>query len=517
MGEKTRPVARVRAGATLKSTLATKWGIDLSAIEFIKDVPMSENGYNRADRAPDVINYLGIRENFHGWGRGAQITGWDWQGFDNLERPACYVRKNPIVMKVRLRCSPAAPSDRTFTLVVDPSLDGDTTLLTTGSKAVTWKKGSKEEIIEITTGGALPDEVSRFGLRLTWSAKDIAISAPDGTTTPGKAGVIAKTNHTVFGIFDDPREPADHTEEGRRWYVDTGCTKQRLDKITQVIGGTKRRFPTAKPSDIEELVWMIHKDVNDTHNPVYFDGQRSFKILYLGKPSKTSKTKKKLVEYEIGLIDQWVMWAPSDATYPGKFPHWNYGACVTYAQLMKTMLATIGIHTRLAWVIPKTTHLPNGTDKALSESDLVDFDTKSDLPTQKWTFLMNATASHPQVAFYAEVVLVERPEKGGAEQFEGCLWYKGRFYPGAIATEKYPSDILKDRRGFPSGAEVLKWWRTVRHTGSTFSRFMAWWGSDPTGALKPDGPTSLFFDKDGNPFLSPYDIPDGQKLPLANP
>jgi hypothetical protein len=493
-------VSRVRAGASHRSTLVTKWRVKVTGIEFIKDVYLSENGNNRSDKPPDTISYPKIKENFHGWGRGPYLTDWDWQGSDNLERAACYVRLKPVVMKVRLRCDLPAPSARTFVLVVTPSLGGDEKLLTPGSKSVDWPKGSKEQVVEIATGGALPDEVSRYGLQLTWSVKDVAISAPDGTTSPGITGVINKSRHTIFSIYDLPREPSDNSETGRDFYTDSGLTKQRLDKITLVIGGSKRRFPTAKASDLDELVWRVHQNVNDSNGPLYFNGERSFKILYNLKPDKKAKTTKTKAPIEVGVVDQWVMWAPSGEGYNGPSPHWNYGACITYIQLMKTMLATVGIHARLAWVIPKTTLLPTvDTPVTLAESDVVDFDSHSDLPTQKHEF-----TSKSGVKWEAEVVLMERPEKGGWEQFEGCLWFNNRFYPGAIPTTKYPDSLQRGHQGFSSGIDVLKWWISVSH--GKFQRFMVW---------KAESPALLFFDVNGAPFPNAYDIDPNDHLPFG--
>jgi hypothetical protein len=402
-------------------------------------------------------------------------------------------------MKVRLRCDLPAPSARTFTLVVTPVLSGDATLLTPGSKSVDWPKGSKEQVVEISTGGALPDEVSRYELQLTWSTKDVAISAADGTTTPGTAGVITKSKHTIFGIYALPREPWDNTEAGRDFYTDTGLTKQRLDKITLVIGGTKRRFPTSKASDLDELVWRVHQNVNDSSAPPYFNGERSFKILYNQKPDKTATKAKAPIE--VGLVDQWVMWAPSGGGYNGPSPHWNYGACITYIQLMKTMLATVGLQARLAWVIPKTTQLPDvDAPITLAETDIVDFDSHADLPTQKHDF-----KGKSGVTWQAEVVLMERPEKGGWEQFEGCLWFNNRFYPGAIPTTKYPDSMQRAHQGFSSGIEVLRWWIKVNH--GKFERFMVW---------KAESPALLFFDRDGGPHEDAYDIKKaGDELPFG--
>ncbi len=501
------PASRVRAGAAHKTTLVTTWRVKVTGIEFINDVYLSENGNNLSAKAPDGLYYPDIKHNFYGWGRGAYLTGWDWQGTDNLERAACYIRLKPVVMKVRLRCDLPAPSARTFVLVVTPTLNGDATLITPGSKSVDWPKGSREQVVEmITTGGALPDEVSRFDLKLTWSIKDVAISAADGTTSPGIAGVITRSRHTIFCIYDLPREPKDNSEAGTNFRLDSGLTKQRLDMITLVLN-EKRRFSTAKASQLDELVWLVHRKVNDAHDPPYFyGGDRSFDLRFNVKPGKKAKAKKPpdLIkkppdQIRIAVVDQWVLLAPS----PGgeeRSRHWNYGACITYIQLMKTMLAMIGIQARLSWVFPKTTLLPTvDTPITLSESDVVDYASDNpDLPTQKHEFVGKSGAK-----WEAEVVLMERPEKSGWELFEGCLYWNKRYYPGAIPIGKYPQSVQDSHLGFSSALDVLRWWITVSH--GKFQRFMVW---------KAETPTLLFFDVNGGAFLDAYKIPAEDHLPF---
>jgi hypothetical protein len=505
-------VSRVRAGATHKSTLVTKWRVKVTGIEFVNDVYMSENGYNLSDRAPDAISYPQIKENFHGWGRGPHLTGWDWQGSDNLERAACYIRLKPVVLKVRLRCDIPAPSARTFVLVVTPTLNGDATLLSVGSKSVKWEKGSREQVLEIATGGALPDEVARFELQLIWSLQDLAIVTDDGSTTSDSiVGVIARSRHTIFSIYGLPKEPTDNSEAGKDYYFDTGLTKQRLDKLTHIVGGSKRRFQTASGSKLDELVWRVVQNVNNSPNPPYFYGDRSFKIHYNLKPARGAKNKKP-ESIEIGVVDQWVMWAPSGGGYNGPFPHWNFGACITYIQLMKTMLAAVGVHARLSWVFPRTTQLPDVNDPVLiRESEVVDFDSHDRfLPTQKHEFVSKSKTEI--IKSEAEVVLIERPTLSGWESFEGCLCFNKHFYPGAIPTSLYPLEIQNTNKGFNSGVDVLKWWITVKHqdpvTHKYYDRFMVWkYQKTPTT-------TPLFYDRDGIVYQNPYAIPHIDWLPI---
>lgn len=516
-------VSRVRAGAPHKNTLVTTWQVQVTCIEFIKDVYLSENGNNLSNRTPDVITYDKIKENFHGWGRGQFLTGCDWRDSANPDHYACYIRLSPVVMNVTLRCSPPAPSARTFVLVVDPTLDGDAKWLTSASKSVKWAAGAKEQVVEIATGGALPDEISRYDLRLTWSVKDIAISAADGSASPGTEAVIRKTRHTIFSIYDSPRDPRDNSERGREAGL-SGLTPQRLDKITQVLG--RRRNPTKETSDLEEIVWKVHKSLNDATGPPYFDGNRGRFVQYDLKPENKVKSKdeskKDLIDIDV--MDQWVMWAPSDTKNKSAFPHWNFGACITYAQLMKTMLAMIGIHARVAWVNTWTSQLPNVDDQTpLSEEKIANFDFPH---SQTHQF----TGKSSGVTWEAQVVLMQRPHHG-SESFEGCLFYNKRFYPGAIKTKRYPDDVQRDRRGFSSAMEVLKWWINVTQESEQgqFHRFLVWQGvpdeveseveseakSEVTSKVSKVKSKVMFFDRDGDPYPDASHIDRNFWLPIT--
>ncbi|MGH9662852.1 MAG: hypothetical protein ACRD9L_00335, partial [Bryobacteraceae bacterium] len=322
----------------------------------------------------------------------------------------------------------------------------------------------------IKTGGALPNEVSRYGLALTWSVTGIV---------PG--GVIKRTNHKIYSIFEDPLDPAVSNESGTALSPITGPTKQRLDQLTRAIGGANRRFPTPTPADIDHLIWLLHVQVNDS-SPPYFDGRRAVSIRY-GKSGPS-----------VELIDQWVMWLASHAwTRPDEYPHWNYGACISYAQLMKTMLAAAGINSRRAWVIPKTTLLPDGSTVSLSDSDLLALDDRDpDLGQQTHDFTEGG------LTFHAAVKLIDKPTVEFPirwENFEACLYYGGKLVPGAIPTRRYPAAVLHATVGFASATEVLRWWHSVNH--GSFHRFMAWVSKSPQG----------FFDRNGKFYDSPYDIP----------
>jgi hypothetical protein len=357
---------------------------------------------------------------------------------------------------------------------------------------VQWPAGSKEQIVEITIGGTLPNEVGRYDLKLTWSIQGIVIATSDASSA-GVTGVINNTRHTLFSVYEDPLNPAVSNKDGTKWYAETGLSRQRLDKLLQAIGGNHHRFPTPKPADIDRLIWLVHKHVNDS-SPPYFNGERGAGIRY-GKDGP-------LVEY----IDQWVMWLASHTWNkpPKRQPHWNYGACISYVQLMKTMLAITGVNAQRAWVLPKTTVWPDGKAAHWTDADLVDVDNddKKKMVPQGWTFVDTTTG----IEYKAEVRLIDKPLPNGApymEAFEACLYYGGKLVPGAIPTHRYPSEVLHDRVGFANATEVLRWWHSVKH--GDFERFMAWVAQTPAMA---------YFDKDGNYYDSPYKIPVDQRLPV---
>ena len=484
MGGVSSLVSRVRSGGTHRSTLVTSWKVRVSGIEFVKDYPMRENGNNHSNKGSDAIVYPKIRENFKGWGLGPYLAGWDWEGSDNLKRVACYRREMPISMRVRLSSSHPAPSDRTFTLQVEPTVkNGAATPLTPSSVHVSWPAGSREQIVEVTIGGKLPNEVSRYDLHLTWSARNIAVSTPGGTPGAGVGGVINRSRHTIYSIYEDPLKPSVSNKSGSKWWVDTGLTKQRLDKLLLAFGGHADRFPTPAATDIDRLIWQLHQHVNDS-SPPYFNGARGAFVMYGQDGPK------------LDYLDQWVMWLASRTwnRAPREQPHWNFGACITYVQLMKTMLAMAGINAQRAWVYPKTTVWPNGIDVDWDDSDLVDVedvdpDTADDLEKylgqrtkpQDWTFLDKRSG----LEFKAEVRLIDKPAANGdavSDHFEACLYYGGKLVPGAIPTRRYPANVLQDRVGFANATELLRWWHSVKH--GNFRRFMAWVSDSPVGYLR---------------------------------
>ena len=473
-----RKVPRVRSGASHRAVLVTPWTVRVTGIEFIDDYPMEANGNNRTNTDPDRQHYATIPEDFKGWGRGMPLTGWDWEGKDNLERAACYQRLRPVHMKVRLRSSLPAPTARTFTLTVTPTVDGSKVVLTAGTASVSWPAASQEQIVPmVALGGTLPNEVSRYHLGLTWSVTGV---------TPG--GVIGRSNHKVFGIYDDPREPDDPTTAGIALAPVDGLTKQRLDKVTLAIGGGERRFPVPSPDDLKKLVWHVGKHVNNS-GPPHFYGGRDNRVQYgAGGPF-------------IDLIDEWVMWIegkriPPDTGEPLK--SWCVGACITYAQLMKTMLASVGVQAVRAWVYPKTNLMPDGSTITLTESDLVEIDGGATVGPQTHTF------SHLGLTYHAEVKLVGQPEVTGPylDNFEACLYYNGNLIPGAFPTHSYPANVQNGGVGFPNAFSLFHWWQSIRQNGHP--RFMVWYSDTPSG----------FFDRNGAFYSSPYDISSHKWLPI---
>ncbi len=452
----------------------------MTGIEFIDDYPMEANGRNRSNTDPDRKHYPGVPEDFAGWGRGMSLAGWDWENTDNLERAACYHRLRPVHMKVRLRSSLPAPTARTFTLTVTPTVDGSTTVLTVGTASVNWPAGSQEQIVPmIALGGTLPNEVSRYHVHLTWAVTGI---------TPG--GTINRTNHKIFGIYEDPREPSDVTAAGTALSPVNGLTKQRLDKVTLAIGGQDRRFPTPAANDLKRLVWHVGKHVNN-NGPPHFYGGRDERVQYGASGPY------------IELIDEWVMWLQGTSIPPdpdSRVPNkpWSVGACITYAQLMKTMLASVGVQAQRAWVYPKTNLLPDGSTIVLAESDLVDIDGGATAGPQTHTFHVGG------LTYNTEVKLVGQPEAAGPylDNFEACLYYNGNLIPGAFPTHSYPTTIQNGGVGFPNAFSLFRWWQSIRQGGHP--RFMVWYSDTPEG----------FFDRHGTLYTSPYDIRSANWLPI---
>jgi hypothetical protein len=494
MGNPKSPASRVRSGATHRTTLTVPWSVTVTGIEFIGDYPMEADGSNDSD-TPDAFRYLEIKENFAGWGRGKELTGWDWEGRDNPKRPACYHREKPVSMRVRLHSAIPAPSFRNFVLEVAPALNGDKTLLTAGSVLVPWPSGSQEQIVTVTTGGALPNEVARYDLHLSWSIKALVVFAAGATPSVGVAGIISQTNHRIYCIFEDPLNPELSNATGKKLQPVTGLTAQRLDKLMLAHGGAHLRFPTQTDDDVNRLIWQVTVYVND-HSPPYFDNNRAAHVQYgIDGPS---------VEF----IDQWVMWLTSrpGPDHPADMPHWNFGACITYVHLMKAMLAVAGINTRRAWLIPKSPVWPDRTKSEWDDSQLFTLDGVSGSRisggAQDWTFIADNG-----VEFHSFVRLIDRPDHGRAagEAFEACLFYDGKLVPAAIPTSRFPPKAMHER-GFANPKDLLRWWHNVHHQG--FQRFMAW-----VSEATRDHPLA-FFDKDSNIYKSPYEIPKELRLPL---
>jgi hypothetical protein len=353
----------------------------------------------------------------------------------------------------------------------------------------------EEHVVQITTGGKLRNEIARYDLRLTWSVKGLIIFTKDDDQADGVAGVINRTRHTLYSIYEDPLNPEVSNASGEKWSADTGLTTQRLDKLLVAIGAKNHRFPTPTADDIDDLIWLLHKHVNDS-SPPYFNGARDIPVRY-GMNGRA-----------LDVTDQWVMWLKSHSWNrpSGEPKHWNFGACITYVQLMKTMLAMAGINSRRAWLYPKTTHLPksntypNGRDIELADSELVSLDdeTKTAQP-------QSGTIHLDGIEYNVQVKLIDKPGANGdihAENFEACLYYGGKVVPAAIPTHRYPTEVLDLEIGFRNPTEMLRWWHDLKH--GDFQRFMAWVSHSPQG----------FFDNDGNIYDSPYEIPVELRLPV---
>jgi hypothetical protein len=205
----------------------------------------------------------------------------------------------------------------------------------------------------------------------------------------------------------------------------------------------------------------------------------------------------------VELIDEWVMWLNGRSIPPDPDPlapnkPWNVGACITYVQLMKTMLASVGVQARRAWVYPKTNLLPDRSTITLTESDLVEIEGGPSVAPQTHTF------THGGLVYATEVKLVGQPEPAGPylDNFEACLYYNGNLIPGAFSTNQYPTSVQAGGVGFPNAFSLFRWWQSIRQRGHP--RFMVWFSATPGG----------YFDRHGTFYSSPYAIDAANWLPV---
>jgi hypothetical protein len=383
--------------------------------------------------------------NLQWWASGSKITVPEWAHNGRRNLRVCFTRNRPIAMSVKIVANTRAALSGT--LSVTPTLDGSESYLKPASVRFTYPAHAAEYWVDITTEGALPDEVGRYTLRLRWrlSGRRFRFGGPQ------------RTRHRLYGIYGAPLLPdydsSSVADSGSRTTRDQGTlsgTMKRLDHLMQLIGGRDRRHPAATHDDLIDLYWNLHKGINDTPGaPPYFDAGHNQYMTHDGSSRGTY----------IPLADQWLAWVTNPT-------QWNDCSCIGHVQLAKTMLAAIGLFARRTWVFPHTTRLPDGSTVHLSDTDLYCLGTYDTSKTQTWAFTHHG---HP---YTASPKLIE--PGGGWENFEACMLSPaGKFLTGGYNTRDNPPHFHANK-GFNSAAELLRWWCRTTREGGRFRRFVCW-------------------------------------------
>jgi len=431
------------------------------------------------------------KDQLQGWSRGPKIEESEWVAKRSKRHPlpVCVTRTHPVAMMVKLASNTTKPLKGR--LKVAPSLNkGNKEWLKPSEVHFEYPANGNGHWVALETDGQMPDCVGRYSLRLDWEIQPLE-------SERSRFRFIAPKNLrlTMYCIAGDPYDPAYDSERlddsGKVLAKSDGTltgTRKRLDHLMKLLDGEKFRHPLNK---LEDLIWKLHRGINDTPGrPPYFNASHGLAI-------ETGRSEFKMT---YRLEDQWLAWVPSR-------DFWNELACIGHVQLLKTMLASVGIFTRRAWVVPCTERMPDGSRLSLSDSDLVYVGTFPDRilgggrkrPGTYWDrFKIPGIEG---VEFDGSVGLIE-PD-GTWEAFEACaITPRQRFLPGGYETKDiagHPNarDFVRNQ-GFLSAREVLRWWcETVR---GRFRRFLCWVGTVGDPVFREtigDEKGRCYWDRDG--------------------
>jgi hypothetical protein len=161
---------------------------------------------------------------------------------------------------------------------------------------------------------------------------------------------------------------------------------------------------------------------------------------------------------------------------------------------------------RRAWVVPKTSNLPDGSRVTLQKHDLLVYDVL-DLNRfqQSWAFDVGG------VIYQAAVRVINAPVCGIPtwENFGICFCSEGKLIPSPAVVSR-GSNGIDSGTEFSSVHELLRWWLSVPNAG--IRRFLAW------VAIYSDGGSThyKFFDRCGCGYDNPYSIPQESRLVLPS-
>lgn len=470
--------------------------------------------------------------NYAGWGRGPLIHSAEWLSGRERHR-AAVLRNSSLSLRVTLEVAPVARAAITGTLEARARVDGDA-LGSAVNTSFTFAAGARHAVVVVAFGGRLPDEIGRVELRVAWSS-----------TSTSYRFIDDETSQRLYLLYDQPVDPAHDstssadTGAGHRSSSETySGTQQRLDHLMRMLGRSNRM--TA--ADVNPILWRLHRGINDA-SPPFFDAGHAEKISDNGESADDPAVN---ASHEYAVTENWMMWAqtPRRPTYQSadgpRAMYWNDGSCIGHVQLLKTMVASIGMFARRAWVLPTTTRVPpvgrpspgwmiaqpDGTrrlglhwqlpapsGRSVTVSD-EHIHALGRLEFKQWWLF-----PHPEPHVGGGPEVLARPvliEPGGHygefENFEACLRTpQGRFLPGGYSTESIRTagatrgadrmgQQFVDQGGFVNAQDVLRWWANTGRDvgGGRFVRFVLW--SAQVIVPRPNGPPAryqYYFDLEG--------------------
>lgn len=480
--------------------------------------------------------------------RGEKITVSEWvrrkPKLPNGRRLPVCLKKNGELRCIATFLVPAKFRGMTRSFSVTPILNGsDSAIKEVKQDEELPDRESRFFSIKFAFKETLPDVVGRHSLKLEWRIDGHRFRVfKDGKWKVTDSAVSDQVIYTIFGpplrpaayeIVDSAASPDDGTRTG---------TEKRFEILMSSFG-SKKQHPASSEQDRIDLCWKLHNAINNS-NPPYFDGRNTEILTTDAFPEfdiKTTPRKDWPEKKFIAVDDQWLMWVktkaekkPIDPKDKGKKRpkprHWNDASCIGHAQLQKTMMASIGMFGRLAWVFPHTTQAPlsgnNPTGEKnhgerlpiLADEDL--FALVADLSAaeeklQKWNFRtklldedgkpdLDGDGKQKKKWLSAQVVLMHGNARRH-ENFEGCLLTNdNRFLTGGFPTAAVKVKSFHANKGFLKATDLLSWWTTLKEAGGR--RFLCWVAIDPDTTTDPDTKRPYYFDRFGDQHYRPIDI-----------
>ena len=420
-----------------------------------------------------------VKEPLQGWALGKFINDADWEGGRKHNYPGMLIRGKPVQVMLGFIWKPGTVISGT--LEVTPRLLGSHPYsgnLTKATKSFRSSLNQKVMSIFIDLGGKCPDVVGRFDLELSWKVTP----DPGSAFSFGLQGQTSnKTVHRVYCAYDPPLDPG--KEPSTPTPIDTNsATPKRLEKLVALLG-SKRYLACSTAADLHQLVWEVHKGISAL-SPPYFDNALDLHITHDGTPQRVYGSHGWIGTGKfINIEDQWLMWVPNSKK-------WNRASCIGHVQLLKTMLATVGIYIRRSLVLPVTNVLPptvpGGSSRTLPLSEIQSKYLEGSVKRHPTALNMYVTdvsnrltvklrAPGESAPLDAWVALMKHGKNG--EYFEACAVAPGgKYLPGAFEVNrvKRGASGFVSNQGFGSALEALRWWARTKSNRGQFQRFLCW-------------------------------------------